>query len=323
MQAKVEQVDALVSIVVAAYNAETYIAETLRTILSQTYPAVEMIVVDDGSRDSTCQVVESFGEKVKLIRMANSGGPSMPRNVGAGHASGEYLVFFDADDLMCADRVETQLRFLQSNPQVQLVVSDYRNFTEQGDYTGTHFDTCVNLQQVTSLFRNATLSGPEAQDALLVENFGCTCACMFRRSVFEEAGGFDPELRVGEDYELIYRVARRGPIAVLPHVAFRRRLHAQNVSNRIEYNLQQKIRTRAKMLEAESNAGRARLLRLRLGELHADLFQLLSRESPGGALRQLRQAARLGSPVANMRTLKGLVKVLVTCVSPPQRRADA
>ncbi|MBB6091648.1 glycosyltransferase involved in cell wall biosynthesis [Povalibacter uvarum] len=301
---------ALVSVIVAAYNAADLIGETLESIQSQSYSDIEIIVVDDGSGDSTREVVRRF-DGVTLIESTNSGGPSVPRNIGARHARGDYLAFFDADDLMTTDHIRMLVEFLESHASAQLAICNYRNFTEQGPYPRTHFDTCTNLRRVLAKLDSNLLTGSQARDALLIENFGCTCASMFRRAAFEASGGFDAGLHVGEDYDLIYRVAGMGDVGVVPYVGFDRRLHGNNVSNRVEYNLRQKLRTRQKILAGEPDAARQRSLRHIIGRLHADLFQHLSRRSPREALMHLWHAASSGAGVVNIQTLKGLAKVAI------------
>ncbi|MGB7339227.1 MAG: glycosyltransferase family A protein, partial [Phototrophicaceae bacterium] len=88
-----------VSIIIPAYNSATYIRETLDSCLAQTYPALELIVIDDGSTDATVAIVQSYGDAVRLIQQANQG-PALARNTGIEAATGAYIKFCDADDIL-------------------------------------------------------------------------------------------------------------------------------------------------------------------------------------------------------------------------------
>src|SRR5690606_16515588 len=130
--APMQRMTGLVSVVIPAYNAAGLIGETIESILTQRYPSVEIIAVDDGSADATANVVEGFGSRVRLARQPNSGGCSSPRNHGLRLARGEYVTFFDADDLMLPDKLARQVQYLEAHPDVSMVLMDYRNFDKAG-----------------------------------------------------------------------------------------------------------------------------------------------------------------------------------------------
>ena len=102
-------ISTLVSIIIPAYNAADFIEETLASVIGQSYENIELIVVDDGSNDNTRAVVESFGNKVTYIYQSNSGGCSSPRNNGFRHSRGDFLRFFDADDLMLPNNIKEKV----------------------------------------------------------------------------------------------------------------------------------------------------------------------------------------------------------------------
>src|SRR5665213_1535655 len=97
-----------VSVVIPAYNAELFIARAIDSVLSQTTPVSEIIVIDDGSTDSTLDLVRGYGDKVRLIAQSN-GGPARARNVGVAISSGKYVAFLDADDWWDPDKTKQQL----------------------------------------------------------------------------------------------------------------------------------------------------------------------------------------------------------------------
>lgn len=105
----------LVSVGISCYNHEHYINEAIRSVLAQTYPSFEIIVVDDGSTDKSCDVVRSFSE-VKCVRQRNAGTPAATRNRGLQESRGDYVVFLDGDDRLLPDALEIGRRHLREHP---------------------------------------------------------------------------------------------------------------------------------------------------------------------------------------------------------------
>src|SRR4028118_698519 len=114
----------LVSVIIPAYNAENFIAKTLETVLSQTYQNIEVLVVDDGSPDTTAEIVKSFVEnysRVSLLQQSNAG-VAAARNLAIEKSKGEYIAPIDADDIWYPQNIEKQVQcFLDSDPSVGLV----------------------------------------------------------------------------------------------------------------------------------------------------------------------------------------------------------
>jgi glycosyltransferase involved in cell wall biosynthesis len=121
-----QETKGLVSVVIPAYNAGAFITDTIQSVLDQTYSNLEVIVVDDGSTDDTAQKVRSFSN-VKLHGQRNAG-VSVARNTGLEQANGEFIVFFDADDLMTPDFLEVRVRALNQEPSIGFVGGWVENF---------------------------------------------------------------------------------------------------------------------------------------------------------------------------------------------------
>jgi glycosyltransferase involved in cell wall biosynthesis len=134
-----------ISVIIPAYNASSYIVETIESVLNQTYQNIEIIVVDDGSTDDTVAIVNERFPSVSIFHQENSGGCSSPRNKGIELATGAFINVFDADDRMLPDKLESQMAFLESNPIVDIVFCDYINFSGDDFAPSSHFDTCKNL----------------------------------------------------------------------------------------------------------------------------------------------------------------------------------
>lgn len=125
------KIDSLVSVIIPAYNAEKFIKETIDSIKQQTYTSWEIIVVNDGSKDTTTAIVnKELSEKIQLVNQENAG-VSAARNKGILSAKGEYLVFFDADDLMTPEFLFVRVKALDENPNLGFVGGIIETFPEK------------------------------------------------------------------------------------------------------------------------------------------------------------------------------------------------
>lgn len=184
-----------VSVIIPAYNAEKFVSAAIDSVLAQTCPAVECIVIDDGSTDRTAEIVKAYGERVRYVHQPNSG-RSAARNRGISLASSEYLAFLDADDFLSPEKLQQQMVFLQTHPECDAVYSRIAYF-EQG--------------RENSLYsvRRATPTGDILQE-LLFGNFITVHAPLFRKNVVEQIGGYDPSLSRYEDWDFFLRLAISG-----------------------------------------------------------------------------------------------------------------
>jgi glycosyltransferase involved in cell wall biosynthesis len=209
----------LVSVVVPAYNAEATLAETLRSVRSQTYGELEIIVVDDGSTDRTTTIVkeqQNSDPRIQLIRQQNAG-VAAARNAGAAVAKGAFLAPVDADDLWHPSKIERQLaEFRTASPAVGLVYTWFALIDAESriihtkhcpDYTGWVLPTLAEFNMV-----------------------GNGSSPLIRIDAFRETPGYDPSLRARggegcEDWKLYCQLAERHQFAVVPaHLTGYRRL---------------------------------------------------------------------------------------------------
>ena len=125
----------LVTVIMPCYNAEKLIAESIDSVVAQTYPNWELIVVDDCSSDSSSEIVKAYTEKDKRIKYLKSekpsGGPSVPRNIGIENAKGEYVAFLDSDDLWLPQKLGRQLEYMRNNG-FDFVYSYYEKMSADG-----------------------------------------------------------------------------------------------------------------------------------------------------------------------------------------------
>lgn len=123
----------LVSIITPAYNCDQYIAETIHSVLNQTYSQWEMIIVDDASTDNTVKILESYimkDDRIKVISLKGNQGVANARNVGMRNARGRYLAFLDSDDIWNENKLERQLQFMQFN-DIAFSFSQYHQFVDE------------------------------------------------------------------------------------------------------------------------------------------------------------------------------------------------
>ncbi|TND09353.1 MAG: glycosyl transferase family protein [Bacteroidetes bacterium] len=214
--------DKLVSIVIPAYNAASYLAETIETVLRQTYPHWELIIVDDGSTDKTAEVTSGFlqDKRIRYEKQQNAG-VSAARNYGASFAKGEYLAFLDADDLWHTEYLGKKISFLEKNKQFGMVVGNIRVIDPQSKpqfvfYMGISADAVKSTVE----FRDQYSAHPS--------NIFC------RRDDYLKTNGFTPELSNSADKMFYIDFARFSPIGSIDEILVFYRVHPQNMHRNLD-----------------------------------------------------------------------------------------
>ena len=187
-----------VSILMPAFNASAYIAAAIESVVRQTFPEWELLVVDDGSKDDTCRVVERYvrhDNRVQLIRQPNSG-VSVARNRALAEARGEFISLLDSDDAWKPAFLTRVMETFAARPDVSVVTSNVLN--RGGQLDGQPYYAVAAGSRDISL-----LEMIEREDAVCIMS-------VFRRRVFESIGGFDVTLRSNEDYDYWLRAAAAG-----------------------------------------------------------------------------------------------------------------
>ena len=216
-----------ISAVIPAYNSADFIADAINSILKQTYPVAEIIVVDDGSSDNTEHIVRNLPGNIHYYKQTNQG-PSVARNQGIKMAGGDWIAFLDADDQWTPDKIEKQMATLNRYPELQLIAGDMSEIDGQDKLLTP---SVLAKHQLLQGFRQ--LHGqpvPNALAALIGKNFIPTGTVLVRRHVVLAAGLFNESIRFGEDLELWAKIAARHPIACLPEILMLRRLHGNNAT---------------------------------------------------------------------------------------------
>lgn len=210
----------LASVIVAAFQGEKTLGATLQSLLAQTTGPLEVIVVDDGSKDGTARLAESFGSKVQVVRQANAG-VSAARNLGARCARADLLAFLDQDDLWEPHWLQTQVGLLAAHPEAGFAYADSIVIDARGAEYGLRSQ---HLPPSTGF----------AFDDLLRANFVPIETLLLPRRVFESVAGFDPRWRYLEDWQLCLEIALRHPIVRSDQAIARYRIHGANLTHRRE-----------------------------------------------------------------------------------------
>lgn len=194
-----------ISVVIAAYNSQETIARAIDSVLAQTRPADEMIVIDDGSTDRTAGIVRSYGDKVILIQQTNAG-VSVARNTGIAAATGEWIAFLDADDEWLPEKLKLQTEHLRRNPDLKWTFANLlwdRN--EYGCFEIAHPTACLTAKQPRDEIFEDYLQ------AYTNGFFASTITLLIERTVFQKVGLFEPGMKRAQDNDLWFRIAYQYP----------------------------------------------------------------------------------------------------------------
>lgn len=216
---------ALISVVIPCYNCERYIAATLRSVLAQDWPKLELIVVDDGSSDGSAELVRREFPQVRLVEQANQG-VAAARNLGVAQARGEWVAFVDADDIWLPGKLRAQMEQLARQPDCRLGYTAWQVW-----HSDDPEPSAAYLEQLQAEAADAARwRGPGGwiYAELLLDCEVWTSTVLMQRRLFEELGGFDAGLRIGEDYDLWLRASRLTTIQRLdrPYALYRKHPHS-------------------------------------------------------------------------------------------------
>lgn len=288
----------LVSAIVVCHNDWPHLEIALDSLLQQTYPSMEVIVVDNGSSDKTPEMIHSqYSSRVHYVPQENlrtAGG----RNAGVARARGEFIQFLDGDDFLSPRKIAKQVQFLQANPDIDIAMGDFRCFRSDPDVPAESMLDCNHRQF------------EDMKGFLLSRNLGPPLLLLFRRKVIEKLGDQDPTI-YNEDYEYLLRAAfagfrfgyvedcwsfyrrRRGQKSEDPVLLARADCHVLQRASR--YVTEEPYRTQ---------------LHTRLSNLHLSLAHYhLWRREPVQAQRELQLAMR--SQAGKKRSPSGVVDLLV------------
>ncbi len=203
-----------ISVIIPAYNAEKRIKRAIDSVLAQTYPAFEIIVIDDGSNDSTEELLHNFNEKIKYIKLNSNSGVSTARNVGIQKASGSWIAFLDADDEWFPEKLELQVRLIKNYPTLKWCVGNYlvkSSDTEESKQINKKptKKICEHIKENT--FFEGYIIRNYFEAARKGYCYAHTDLVLIKRELLQEAGLFDESLMRHQDWDLWWRIALRYP----------------------------------------------------------------------------------------------------------------
>lgn len=204
-----------VSVLIPTFNRSRMLGDCVQSVLDQTCPAIQVIVIDDGSTDDTSESVKRFGSRVTYLRKENGGKPAA-LNLAMPKVVGDLVWIFDDDDVALPNSVERRLRAFESNPKAGAVVSNHiwGDTDSAGRICRTSPHTWPNVCEQNFLLQ------------LMRSCFVTLQGALVRTSCYREVGPFREEFLASEDYEMLIRLARRYPIVLLNEPTFIFRRHA-------------------------------------------------------------------------------------------------
>lgn len=210
----------LVTVIIPAYNRFDYIDQTIRCVLDQTWPAIQLIVVDDGSTDGTLDRISSYGDRLELLTHPGHAnrGQSASINLGLGHARGCYIAVLDSDDYWELNNLEILVDYLERHPDTGLVYSNGYGVDSEGKiiyrcYAPDH----VEHNDPNRILLNCYVTAP--------------ASWLVRKTVYDGVGGFEESYRSAQDHDMLIRIAEVTRFAYLPDYLWYYRRHGNSISS--------------------------------------------------------------------------------------------
>ncbi len=322
----------LVSVAIPAYNACATLRATVDSVLAQTYPHIEVIVVDDGSTDATPSAMASYGSHIRYLRKAN-GGLASARNKGCEAASGEYIALLDADDVCAPERIGAQVALMQLRRDMLLCSSEFSAFNAAGpiaqQYAAKYYSTLGKTPGgVAALYpeRIGLEIGPWLEDepnapfpvqayagdvyhALTRGNFIHPSTVMFRREVIASCGLFNENIPNMCDWEWLLRVARKGKIGYIERSLLNYRISTSQLSRQRISAALDILRVREELVRADPSLMQGGGARRGIGSAALDAADALVDSQRIRALSLLLKSASHGA--MGLTWLKVAVKALL------------
>lgn len=294
------------SILIPAYNAESYVEEAIDSALSQTYPNIEIILVDDGSTDSTFRLASNYAARsVKVIGQANKGAASA-RNRALREASGEWIQFLDADDILHPEKIERQIRYAAEHGTDFLYGAEWARFIQNIDeavFLESHFPKdCDAVTWLTEKYSHRGTVPP--------------IAWLAHRSLIEKAGEWDERLSLNDDGEFYDRLVlhSRGIRHVAGAKAYYRSQVMHSLSGRVsrpaaESGLLAMDLCTARFLKAENTPVTRHACAMQYMQ-YAYQFYPIERDLAERAILQVNALGGTGWPIPGSSTLKLLARLI-------------
>lgn len=214
-----------VSVIIPSYNHQEYVRDAIMSVLNQSFSDLEVVVVDDGSRDKTVAEIRKIKDsRVRLFTFKENRGACTAANYAVSKAKGTYIAMLSSDDLFESDKIAKQVEFLQQNPKIGAVFTKATIIDQDGAaFKQKHF--------YSNIFDQPNRTQAEWL-RFFFYNANCLChpSALIRKKVYTKIGDYDPRFAQLPDLHFWIRLVRHFPIHVLPDRLIRFRVHANNVS---------------------------------------------------------------------------------------------
>jgi glycosyltransferase involved in cell wall biosynthesis len=198
------------SVVMSVFNGQTYLSQAIKSVLSQSYKDFEFIIVNDGSTDKTEWILEQVKDRrVRLIHALHNLGQTRALNLGIAKARGDWIIRQDADDISLPQRFARLANHIETHPEIVGVGSLFHCLPTKTNIDPGDFSTIEWTNRILSRdeIRQHRFIGPPLLHGTMA----------FSRRVFQDIGGYDPRYRITQDFDLIIRLLKRGPLDKIPH----------------------------------------------------------------------------------------------------------
>src|ERR1041384_5341054 len=223
--AKTDPALPLVSVIVTSYNYDRFIGQTIKSVIEQSYPMWELIIVDDGSSDRSLDVIRSFQDRrIQVLADGNHEGACAAYNKALVRCSGKYLLCLDSDDFIPPRKLERQTSFLELHPEIDILGSNVTEVNVNGNPSGTKYHHEAWFNQILDL---------NLPDNWCAQNHLCHSSVLLRKELHDKVGTFNNDLIYTPDYEFWLRCLARGAnICVLREQLVFYRYHEGNVTGK-------------------------------------------------------------------------------------------
>lgn len=205
----------LVSIIIPSYNHENYIKDTIESIVNQTYKNIELIIIDDGSKDNSIKVIEKLNLKYEFLFIKRENrGLCETLNEGISLSKGKYIAICASDDIYLENKIEIQVDFLENNLNYSMCYGKIIKFADNGEKKFSDNRKCKSGKIFYDLMRT---------------NFVPAVTQMYRKEIFNEVGYFDKNLWI-EDWDMLLRIAYKYEIGFIDEYLALYRMHENNMS---------------------------------------------------------------------------------------------
>ncbi|TVR15931.1 MAG: glycosyltransferase family 2 protein [Balneolaceae bacterium] len=243
--------DINISVVIPVFNRDDVISRAIKSVLNQTLPPTEIIVVDDGSMDNTADIVQQFGEEVTYLYQTNAG-PSIARNLGITSASGNYIAFLDSDDEWMADKLEKQVEIIR-DLKADIVITNSVYFDDTGSG-----NTAFSRSEFSDILSKNNGKLLDCFTMLLEQNFIHLSTVLVRKSCLENADLFDETMKIAEDTDLWLRLSSNYSFGIITKTLAKRDDRPDKLSGNIQKEYMGRIYLLNKLLKRNTELDSAK-----------------------------------------------------------------